>query len=95
MSFNKNYYVYILASHPYGTLYVGVTNNLERRVYEHKNKVAKSFTRRHNITTLVYFESTTSIEAALAREKQLKKYPRKWKYNLIEKDNPFWEDLKL
>ena len=88
-----NYFVYILASQKNGTLYVGVTNDLVRRVYEHKNNMVESFTKQYNIHTLVWFESTSSIEAAIAREKQLKNWKRKWKLALLEKTNPDWNDL--
>ncbi len=88
-----NYFVYILASQRNGTLYVGVTNNLVRRVYEHKNNLVAGFTEQHRIHTLVWFESTDSIEAAIAREKQLKNWKREWKLALIEKANPDWIDL--
>ncbi len=77
------YYVYILASKYNGTLYIGVTNNLLRRVYEHKNKIADSFTAKHTVCNLVYFESTPDVYSALQREKQLKKWNRQWKINLI------------
>ncbi|HYF03739.1 MAG TPA: GIY-YIG nuclease family protein [Patescibacteria group bacterium] len=87
------YYVYILASKYNGTLYIGVTNNLLRRVYEHKNKLADGFTAQHNVINLVYVESTPDIYSALLREKQLKKWNRQWKINLIVKENPEWNDL--
>lgn len=86
-------YVYILASQPQGTLYIGVTSDLMKRVYEHKTKVADGFTKRYNIGMLVYFEQFEEISAAIAREKRLKKYNRDWKINLIEARNPHWEDL--
>jgi putative endonuclease len=86
-------YVYILASQPQGTLYIGVTSNLMKRIYEHKTKVADGFTKRYNIGRLVYFEQFEEISAAIAREKQLKKYNRDWKISLIEARNPHWEDL--
>ena len=89
----KNYYVYILASKRNGTLYIGVTNNLERRMYEHKNHLVKGFTEKYNVHMLVYFEQTSNIEAALQREKQLKKWNRKWKLDLIESVNAEWKDL--
>lgn len=87
------YYVYILASQFNGTLYIGVTSDLLRRVYEHKNKLADGFTSQHNVTNLVYYESTTDIYSAITREKQMKKWNRQWKINLIEKENPGWKDL--
>ena len=87
------YYVYILASKERGTLYVGVTNDLLRRVYEHKEGLAEGFTKRHGVKRLVYFETHDSIEAAIAREKHLKRWRRDWKVELIERDNPRWADL--
>jgi len=89
----RGYFVYILASRIGGTLYIGVTNDLIRRVGEHKLKIAESFTKRHDITRLVYFERFDQIEQAIYREKRLKKWPRAWKISLIEKDNPNWIDL--
>lgn len=89
----KSYYVYILASKRNGTLYVGVTNNLIRRIYQHKNKLADSFTKKYNIYNLVYYEITSEIDAAIKREKQIKKWRRSWKLALIEKENPDWRDL--
>ena len=88
-----NYYVYILASKRNGTLYIGVTNNLERRMFEHKEKLVDGFTKKYNIINLVYFELTNDINSAILREKQLKKWNRKWKLDLIERDNPDWKDL--
>ena len=89
----KTYYVYILASKRNGTLYIGVTNNLERRMYEHKNHLIRGFTEKYNVSMLVYFEQTNDIQTALQREKQLKKWNRKWKLDLIEKINPQWKEL--
>jgi putative endonuclease len=89
----RSFYVYILASHIGGTLYIGVTNDLVRRVAEHKLKIAESFTKRHEVTRLVYFECFDQIDQAIHREKRLKKWPRGWKISLIEKDNPDWIDL--
>ena len=86
-------YVYILASDRNGTLYIGVTSDLVRRVYEHREEVVDGFTKRHRIKTLVYFEHYDSIRDALQREKTLKKWPREWKLNLIERSNPNWHDL--
>ncbi|MBV5269592.1 MAG: GIY-YIG nuclease family protein [Afipia sp.] len=88
-----SYWVYILASAPGGTLYVGVTNNLIRRVYEHRENLADGFTKRYNIKTLVYFEPHETIAAALQREKNIKHWPREWKIDLIAADNPDWRDL--
>jgi len=89
----KQYFVYILSNKRNGTLYVGVTNNLQRRVYEHKNKLVDGFTKKYGLDKLVYFEETNDIRVAIEREKQLKHWERKWKMELIEKDNPEWEDL--
>jgi putative endonuclease len=89
----KSYYVYILASKKNGTLYIGITNDLIRRVYEHKNNLVKGFSSKYSIHNLVYYEQTPNIEAAIQREKQLKKWQRKWKLELIEKNNPNWDDL--
>ena len=87
------YYLYILASKKNGTLYVGVTSDLVKRIYEHKNNFIEGFTKKYTIHSLVYFEATESIESAIIREKQLKKWNRSWKINLIEKSNPGWDDL--
>jgi len=87
------YYVYILTNFSNTTLYIGVTNNLERRIYEHKNKLIDGFSSKYNLNKLVYFEEYELIEDAIKREKQLKKWKRKWKEELIEKKNPFWKDL--
>ena len=89
----KNYYVYILASKRNGTLYVGVTNDLQRRIYEHKNNLIKGFTQKYSIHNLVYYEETNDINIAIEREKQIKSWSRKKKILLIEKDNPMWHDL--
>ncbi len=91
----KYYYVYILASKRNGTLYIGVTNNLIRRVSEHKNGLVEGFTKKYNIKILIYYEQTTDIESAIAREKSIKKWNRVWKRRLIEKDNPEWKDLSF
>ena len=91
----KNYFIYILASKKNGTLYIGVTNNLMRRLDEHKNDLADGFTKKYNIKTLVYYEYTESIESAITREKQMKEWRRSWKIELIEKSNPEWKDLSL
>ena len=89
----KSYFVYILASDRNGTLYVGVTSDLVKRVWQHKNKVADGFTKKYGVNKLVYYEETTDVNSAIAREKQLKNWQRKWKLELIEKFNPQWEDL--
>jgi putative endonuclease len=87
------YYIYILASKKNGTLYVGITSDLIKRIYEHKNDLAEGFTKKYAIHNLVYFEATESVESAIMREKQLKKWNRAWKINLIDKNNPAWNDL--
>jgi putative endonuclease len=89
----QTFYVYILASRIGGTLYIGVTNDLVRRVWEHKKAEAESFTKDYDVNRLVYFECFEDIEAAIHREKRLKKWTRAWKIALIEKDNPDWIDL--
>jgi putative endonuclease len=89
----KNFYVYILASQRNGTLYVGVTSDLIKRVWEHKNKVSKSFAERYGVNKLVYYEHFVGAEHAIGREKRLKKFNREWKADLIEKTNPDWKDL--
>lgn len=86
------YYVYILASKRNGTIYVGVTNNLQKRIYEHKNDLVDGFTKKYKVHSLVYFESTQDVESAIRREKQLKSWKRNWKIQLIEKENPDWID---
>lgn len=85
--------MYILASQRNGTLYIGVTNDLIRRVYEHKNGLVEGFTKKYNVKNLIYYEATTDVNGALQREKQLKKWNRKWKLDLIESENPNWKDL--
>lgn len=89
----KPYYVYILASKRNGTLYIGVTSDLIKRTYEHKNNLIPGFTSKYNVHNLVYFELYADIETAIRREKQLKKWNRKWKLDLIENHNPDWNDL--
>lgn len=89
----KQGYIYILASQKNGTLYIGVTFDLIKRVYEHKNDLADGFSKRYRIHDLVYYECADDIEAAIHREKRLKKYPRQWKINLINQANPSWRDL--
>jgi putative endonuclease len=90
----KTYYVYIMTNKS-GTLYTGVTNNLERRVYEHKNKLMPGFTSKYNITKLIYYEEGNDVNAAFAREKQIKGWLRAKKIALIESVNPEWHDLSL
>jgi len=88
----NRYYVYMMTNHS-GTLYVGVTNDLRRRIWEHKQKLIEGFTKRYNITRLVYYEETPDVTAAIAREKQIKGWLRKKKIALIESLNPGWKDL--
>lgn len=90
---DHNYFVYILASKRNGTLYTGLTNNLSRRIWEHKNGHAKGFTDKYSVKTLVWFEHHTDINAALSREKRIKKWRRHWKLEMIEQANPNWADL--
>jgi putative endonuclease len=90
---SNRYYVYILASQRNGTLYIGVTNDLRRRIFEHKNKIIKGFTAKYNIDKLVYWEVYANPGQAIYREKCLKEWPRIDKISLIEKDNPTWRDL--
>ncbi len=87
------YFVYILASKRNGTLYIGVTNNLLKRVHQHKNDIAEGFTKKYNVHKLVYYETFGRIQDAITREKRMKKWKRQWKMELIEKSNPKWEDL--
>jgi putative endonuclease len=88
----KTYYVYIMTSYS-GTLYTGMTNDLKRRVYEHKHKLIPGYTSKYNINKLVYFEETTDVQAAIAREKQIKGWLRTKKVALIDSVNPEWRDL--
>ena len=87
--------VYIMTNYSQSSLYIGVTSNLQKRVWEHKNKVVAGFTKKYNINKLVYYELTDSIEAAINREKQLKRWHRDWKINLIKEMNPEFRDLSL
>jgi len=90
----KDYFIYIMTNNS-KTLYIGVTNDLRRRIYEHKNKLIDGFTKNYNITKLVYYESCSSIDVAIRRERQLKNWHRQWKINLIESINQDWKDLSL
>jgi putative endonuclease len=90
---NKQYYVYMMASRRNGMLYIGITSNLIKRAYEHKNDLAESYTSKYRIHSLVYFETAEDIMSAISREKQLKKWNRAWKVALLEKKNPEWRDL--
>ena len=89
----KDYYVYILASKKNGTLYIGVTNDLIRRVYEHKHGFVNGFTKKYQVHRLVYYEHTHDVKSAIQKEKQMKKWKRQWKIELIEDMNPGWNDL--
>ena len=90
----KQYYVYILSNNT-KMLYIGVTNNLPRRIYEHKDKLVKDFSSKYNLTKLIYYESTKNVYEAIKREKQLKNWHREWKLNLISSKNPDWIDLSI
>ena len=92
---NKNYYVYILTNWNNTVMYVGVTNELVRRVYEHKNKIYEGFTKKYNLNKLVYFELFFDINEAIKREKEIKKWRREKKNTLVESTNPEWRDLSL
>ena len=87
------YYLYILTNKKNGTLYIGISNNLERRLFEHKNRLVEGFTKKYGLDKLVYFETYQYVNDAIKREKNMKKWKRQWKINLIEKDNPDWDDL--
>ena len=89
----NQYFVYILTNKKNGVLYTGVTNSLIRRIYEHKQKIIKGFTKKYNLDKLIYFEQHQDILFAIEREKQIKKWNREWKIRLIEKENPDWNDL--
>ena len=89
----KQYFVYILASKRNGTLYIGVTNNLNKRVWQHKSGLVDGFTKKYGVHILVHYERFDNIDSAIVREKRIKKWNRKWKLELIEKFNPEWKDL--
>ena len=91
--FMSVFYIYILTNKNRTTLYIGMTNNLKRRLIQHKNSNGKAFTRRYNLNKLVYFETTKYVLNAIKREKQMKKWNREWKNNLINGLNPDWKDL--
>ena len=93
MKEDKQYYIYILTNKSNKVLYVGMTNDLKSRIYEHKNRLVEGFTKKYNLTKLVYYEITTDVESAIRREKQLKNWHRVWKINLINKFNHKWDDL--
>ena len=90
---NKNFCVYILASKRNGTLYIGVTSNLIKRIWQHREGVADGFTKKYNVKRLVYYEQHDTAESAIHREKRLKEWKRQWKVELIKKFNPKWDDL--
>jgi putative endonuclease len=89
----KDYYGYVICSKRNGTLYIGVTSDLIKRVYEHKNKLVDGFSKKYDVHRLVWYESHETVEEAIVREKQIKKWNRRWKLRLIERDNPEWNDL--
>ena len=95
MYMTKGGWVYILASGRNGTLYIGVTSNLTERIGQHKSHVTEGFTKKYSVNVLVYVEQHATIGEAIAREKQLKKWNRRWKLELIERDNPEWRDLAI
>jgi len=90
---NKQFYVYILASKRNGTLYTGITSDLVQRVWQHKNNIIEGFSQKYNVKILVFYEVHDNSESAIVREKQIKKWRRAWKLQLIEKMNPQWRDL--
>jgi putative endonuclease len=87
------YYIYIITNKPFGTLYIGMTNNLIRRIYEHKEKLIDGFSKKYDLDKLVYYEAYNTAKEAIIREKRMKKWNRKWKINAILKNNPNWNDL--
>ncbi len=89
----KNYAVYILTNYNQTTFYIGVTGNLKKRIWEHKNKVVEGFTKKYNLNKLVYYEITDNVETAINREKELKRWHRQWKINLIKETNANVNDL--
>ena len=91
----KNPYVYILASKPNGTLYIGVTSDLVKRVWQHKNNQVEGFTKKYNVHHLVWYEKHEDMQSAIVREKQIKKWNRQWKIRLVKETNPNWRDLYL
>lgn len=90
---SKNYYVYILASDRYGTIYIGVTSDLVKRIWQHKAGLVSGYTKEYKVKRLVWYEVHEDIKAAITREKQIKKWNRAWKIELIQKHNPLWDDL--
>ncbi len=92
---DRHYYVYVLTNWNNRVIYIGVTNDLERRVFEHKNKLVKGFTEKYNVHKLVYYEETGDVNAALTREKEIKKWRREKKDALVTNSNPQWTELKI
>ncbi|MDH5722978.1 MAG: GIY-YIG nuclease family protein [Alphaproteobacteria bacterium] len=90
---DENYYIYIITNKYHGTLYIGITNDLPRRIAEHKSKAIEGFSQKYNLTMLVYYEHHTDKWSAAERERKLKNWKRQWKIDLIEKLNPDWKDL--
>ena len=90
---DKEFYVYILASKRNGTLYTGVTSNLIKRIWQHKNDLIDGFSKKYNVKNLVYYEAHSNAESAITREKRIKKWRRAWKLRIIEEKNPGWKDL--
>jgi putative endonuclease len=90
---SKTYYLYILTNYTNTVFYIGVTNDLKRRIYEHRNKLVDGFSREYNLKKLVYFDSNNDINSVILREKQMKKWKRAWKINLIRENNPSFQDL--
>jgi len=90
---SRQYYVYILTNKTNKVLYLGVTNDLVRRIFEHKNKLVEGFAKKYNLNKLIYYEVTKDISSAIEREKQLKNWHRDWKINIINSFNPIWKDL--
>ena len=92
---DKQYFVYLLTNKPYGTIYTGVTSNLIQRVYQHKEGFVDGFTKKHDLHQLVYYEAHVDINEAIIREKKIKRWRRQWKINLIEQNNPHWNNLAI
>ncbi len=93
MKEDKQYYVYVLTNKSNKVLYIGITNDLVRRMFEHKNKLVNGFTKKYNLMKLVYYEATGDVESAIRREKQIKNWHRDWKINLVNQFNPEWRDF--
>lgn len=89
----KTYYIYIITNKKNGTLYIGVTSDIKKRIFQHKEKLVEGFSKEHSLDKLVYYEISNDINSAIQREKQLKKWKRQWKINAIEKKNYNWDDL--